>query len=177
MRRTLMILALLLASCDSGSVQAPTAAPEAPAPVAVAGVPDGFKLVPVEFECKAPPVPCEGAGCTPTPTPGCQPTERPGDECAWVAAECRWVCIPPPTPPPPPPPVGNICHVSNKGAKDGNVNLVLSPKAGDDHASHLNADKFCPPDHVGDCSCERAIADAKACGVPATGGFTCKVQP
>lgn len=128
----------------------------------------------VECPC---PVPSPSPTPEPTPPPKCEPTERPGDECAWVQAECRWVCIPPPTPPPPPPPSAGICHVSNKGGKDGNVNLVLSPKAGEDHASHLDGSKFCPPDHRGECSCAQAKADAIACGIPATGTFECKVQP
>jgi hypothetical protein len=64
-----------------------------------------------------------------------------------------------------------ICHVSNKGGKDGQMNLVLTQKG---HEQHLNASKFCPPDHRGACSCAQAIADAQACGIVATGGFFCK---
>lgn len=70
-----------------------------------------------------------------------------------------------------------LCHVSNKGKKDGQVNLVLSPKrAGEGHEDHLDPLKFCPPDHLGVCSCEKAISDATACGVPAVGGFVCKIE-
>jgi hypothetical protein len=81
-------------------------------------------------------------------------------------------------PPPPPPPQG-ICHVSNKGLKDGNWNLVLSPKqGGTGHELHLDATKFCPPDHSGACSCEKAIADAKSCGIgrKTSVGFKCKIE-
>lgn len=168
MRRTLMIL-LLLVGCTK-YIDRPTE-PVVDCPCKGAPCPV------VECPCPAPsPTPTPEPTPRPTPPPECKPGERPGDECAWVQVECRWVCIPPPTPPPPPPPSGGICHVSNKGT-GGNHNLVLSWKPGEDHASHLDAGKFCPPDHRGSCSCDQAKADAIACGVPVTGGFTCKVQP
>lgn len=76
-------------------------------------------------------------------------------------------------------PAKDICHVSNKGYKDGNWNLVLTPKkGGTGHELHLDADKFCPPDHYAPCSCEIAIKDAKACGVGQSHktGFLCKIE-
>jgi hypothetical protein len=64
-----------------------------------------------------------------------------------------------------------ICHVSNKGGRDGQMNLVLTQNG---HEQHLDATKFCPPDFIGACSCDAAIAAAEACGIVATGGFFCK---
>jgi hypothetical protein len=64
-----------------------------------------------------------------------------------------------------------ICHVSNKGGRDGQMNIVLTQKG---HVQHLDANKFCPPDIVGACSCDAAIQAAKDCGIVAIGGFFCK---
>ncbi len=100
--------------------------------------------------------------CDPDPTPTPSPSPTP---------------TPTPSPSPTPTPDPGICHVSNKGVKDNQVNLVLSYKqSGEGHVLHLDPSKFCPPDHLGPCSCEKAIADAQACGVPAAGGFVCKIE-
>lgn len=117
-------------------------------------------------------------GCntpTPTPTPRATPTPNP---------------TPTPTPSPSPsptPPPPNICHVSNKGKKDKNFELVVTwKKGGEGHESHLDSSKFCPPDFYASlaqfstntnskdeckvegpnsnlCSCEVALAKARAC--------------
>jgi hypothetical protein len=105
---------------------------------------------------------------TPTPTPVPTPTPSPQPTPSPTPTPC-------PSPTPPPAPQG-ICHVSNKGKDGGNYNLQLSFKAqGEGHELHLDSSKFCPPDHLGACSCEKALEDARACG-PAPKSWKCEVH-
>jgi hypothetical protein len=61
-----------------------------------------------------------------------------------------------------------ICHVSNKGAPDGNWNLQVSFKPGEapGHVKHLDSTKFCPPDFrsvKAACTVANALVYANAC--------------
>lgn len=124
--------------------------------------------------------------CQPRP----QPTPTPQPQCD---GDCEPTPQPTPTPTPSPSPTPTppaICHVSNKGKKDGNFDLVVTWKrGGEGHELHLDSTKFCPPDFYassalastntqhGDeckvegpnaelCSCEVALAKARACREP-----------
>jgi hypothetical protein len=94
-------------------------------------------------ECPAegPCPPCPEPSPEPTPSPSPRPTPSPSPS-------------PEPTPTPPPPTPVYWCHVSNKGAPGGAVNIQEQNRLGvvpPGHLKHMNDSKFCPPDYYGRC--------------------------
>jgi hypothetical protein len=70
------------------------------------------------------------------------------------------------------PPEDGYCHISNKGGRDNQINIVIT---GNGHSQHADPTKFCPPDLLSEaCSCDAAIAASIQCGFPADGNFICK---